>query len=216
MEPGRVWRDHERLHRACRRRAAPGRSLTDPNPLPDAGDRVEIHYRRPHSGVTTYRQLVLESTGRCVVTFQEEAPIPKPVVVDRVTILAPGSPVIWFTIPGAWHDIGIFHLADGSPTGIYANVLSPVRFEGQTSWRTTDLYLDVWVPLSGEPQILDEAELAEAVAEGHVSKEDAFKAKNEAGALMMRYQAGLWPPTYVAEWDLDRARRIRALLKDGR
>ena len=68
-------------------------------------------------------------------------------MVDGTVILAPGAPVIWFTMPGAWHDIGVFHLENGAPTGIYANVLTPVRFDGPTSWSTTDLYLDVFSSL---------------------------------------------------------------------
>ena len=133
------------------------------------------------------------------------------------TILEPGSPVIWFTFPGAWHDIGLFHLADGTPTGIYANVLTPVALsrqsgEGGWSWCTTDLCLDVWVGVGNgrhaweahEPMLLDEDELNRAETDGAVGAAMAARAREEADALVRDCRAGRWPPPVVREWSLDR------------
>ncbi|HEX8360342.1 MAG TPA: hypothetical protein VF613_09550, partial [Longimicrobium sp.] len=84
--------------------------------------RVEIHYRRLPDREQVFRQQVLEDDGSCVVTFLEVAELPKPVRAGERVILEPGAPVVWFTFRGLWHDIGRFHLRDGTFTGFYANV----------------------------------------------------------------------------------------------
>ena len=175
-----------------------------PVALPRAGTDVVILYRRPGRATETYRQRVLQSDSHGIVTLQAHTPIPAPLTVDSATILEPGSPVIWFTFPGEWHDIGLFHLADGTYTGLYANVLTPVELAGARSWTTTDLCLDVWIPAEGRPRILDEPELAEAEAAGLVTKESATRAREEAAALLKAHRAGTWPPPVVAEWSLGR------------
>ena len=199
---------HERPHRA--HRAGVGRLTTFAGA---PGRWVDIYYRRPHVGSTTYRQLVLAASPELIVTFQRQTPLAGPLNVDGEPILAPGSPVIWFTIPGAWHDIGRFYLPDEpNPTGVYANVLTPVEFVGPSSWRTTDLYLDVWVPDSGDPRVLDKDELAMAEEAGLVSAENAARAREEAEELMAGVTAKAWPPSLVYEWTLERA---QAMLDDA-
>ena len=167
---------------------------------------VNVRYRRLGRPTETYRQQVLESGPRGIVTFQPRTPIDAPLTVADTTILEPGSPVIWFTFPRAWHDIGLFHLADGTFTGLYANVLTPVEFASEHCWETTDLCLDVWVPRHGAAGLLDEAELADAEAAGLVASEVAARAREEANVLMEGLAAASWPPALVGEWSLARAR----------
>ncbi|MCY4572503.1 MAG: DUF402 domain-containing protein [Gemmatimonadetes bacterium] len=173
-------------------------------PLPAPGTTVEIRYRRLRRPTETYRQQVLKSGARGIVTFQPRTPIDAPLTVADTTILEPGSPVIWFTFPRAWHDIGLFHLADGTFTGLYANILTPVEFASEHCWETTDLCLDVWVPQRGTACLLDEAELADAEAAGLVASEVAARAREEASALMEGLAAASWPPALVGEWSLAR------------
>ncbi len=173
-------------------------------PLPAPGTTVEIRYRRLRRPTETYRQQVLKSGARGIVTFQPRTPIDAPLTVADTTILEPGSPVIWFTFPRAWHDIGLFHLADGTFTGLYANILTPVEFASEHCWETTDLCLDVWVPRHGTACLLDEAELADAEAAGLVASEVAARAREEASALMEGLAAASWPPALVGEWSLAR------------
>ncbi|HEX2204807.1 MAG TPA: DUF402 domain-containing protein, partial [Longimicrobium sp.] len=133
-------------------------------PLP----HVDIHYRRLPDRVTVFRQVVVEDAGEYVVTFLEASDVAKPVTDGGGrTILEPGAPVVWFSYPGAWHDVGRFHLADGTFTGVYANVLTPVAMR-PGRWETTDLCLDVWMGADGRVEVLDEAELAEAEARGWI------------------------------------------------
>lgn len=174
--------------------------------LPRVGAWVDIHYMRLGRPTEVYRQRVLESGGGGIVTFQPDTPIGAPLKVGGVTILEPGAPVIWFTFPGLWHDIGLFHLADGTWTGLYANVLTPVEFDGPRSWTTTDLCLDVWVPPGGDAVVLDEADLAHAEEASLIDGALVLRARKEAADLCRGHRAGTWPPRIVGEWSLERAR----------
>jgi predicted RNA-binding protein associated with RNAse of E/G family len=166
---------------------------------------VEIHYTRPPGRLTVFRQHVVERTAECVVTLLDEVDIPRPLTADGHTILEPGAPVVWFTFPGLWHDIGRFHTRAGRFTGFYANILTPVAFVTPTCWETTDLFLDVWLDDRGAT-LLDADELAAAVHSGAVSRVDASRARIEADALIRAAGAGGWPPGVCQRWPLERAR----------
>ncbi|HEX8453825.1 MAG TPA: DUF402 domain-containing protein [Longimicrobium sp.] len=171
-----------------------------------AGERwVEIEYRRLPDREQRFHQRVLDDDGECVVTFLESAELPKPVRAGTRVILEPGAPVVWLTFRGLWHDVGRFHLRDGTFTGFYANVLTPVEMEGDR-WRTTDLCLDVWLGADGEVQVLDEDELAEAERRGWATAETAARARHEAADLVERAREGRWPSALLHDWTLERAR----------
>lgn len=176
--------------------------------LPRTGAWVDIHYRRLGRPEEVYRQRVLESGPAGIVTFQPDTPIRAALTVGGATILEPGAPAIWFTFPELWHDIGLFHLADGTCTGLYANVLTPVEFAGPRSWTTTDLCLDVWVPPGGDAVVLDEADLDRAEGASLIDGPLAARAREEAEDLRFRHRAGTWPPPIVGEWSLERARLV--------
>src|SRR5690606_32387535 len=118
---------------------------------------VEIHYHRPPDRIEIFRQTVVDEQPGYVVTYLDSAAIGNALTVDDRPILEPGAPVVWFTFPDAWFDVGRFHLRDGTFTGYYANVLTPVRMEGDR-WETTDLFLDVWAGADGSVALLDEDE----------------------------------------------------------
>ena len=173
--------------------------------LPRPGTIVDIRYGRINAPLSVYRLLVLESRPDAVVTFQPRTPIHEPIVADGMTILEPGSPVIWFTFPGKWHDIGLFHRTNGALTGLYANILTPVAFVDERSWTTTDLCLDVWVPRWGPVALMDGDELDEAERSGRIQRESADRARTEARTLIHAQRAGKWPPPEISEWSLARA-----------
>ena len=168
-------------------------------------DHVDIHYRRLPDRLQVFRQLVLEDAGDYVVTYLPSAELPKPVKAGDRTILEPGAPVVWITYRDRWHDVGRFHLADGTFTGVYANVLTPVEMDG-ARWDTTDLCLDVWLGADGEAMVLDEDELLAAETAGWVDAETAARAREEAAVLLQGARGGQWPPREVHEWTLERAR----------
>lgn len=188
--------------------------MTSPAPtgpaqtLPRPGGLVDIRYRRSGKRTRVYRQIVLEARPDVVVSFQPRTPIDKPLVVDGFTILDPRSPVIWFTFPGRWYDVGLFHRTNGAFTGRYGNILTPVEFVDKRRWTTTDLCLDVWVPRWGSLQLADEDELNLAENEGHLPRELADRARAEAEAVVSACHAGTWPPPPVAEWSLARALEV--------
>lgn len=167
--------------------------------------RVSILYRRPPDRFERYEQTVLDETPERTVTWLPRAGIRRPAEAGGRVILEPESPVVWFTYPGVWHDIGRFHLADGTYTGAYANLLTPVEMAGR-QWETTDLFLDVWVPAEGDPELLDEEELTEAEERGWVPAETAARVREHAAELLAAARAGSWPPAEVAEWTLERVR----------
>jgi predicted RNA-binding protein associated with RNAse of E/G family len=167
---------------------------------------------RPPGRIQVYVQEVVHDDGRVKVTYARALELPEPLVVNGTVVLESGSDAVWFTFPGAWHDIGRFHRADGRLTGIYANVLVPCTFE-PGEWLTTDLFLDLWIPARadgtlGAPTLLDEDELEHAERSGWVGPELAGRAREEANRLLDAAAAGTWPPAVVEEWTLERARAV--------
>ena len=175
-------------------------------------ESVRIHYRRLPDREVVFEQPVIETTDECVVTLLQAASIDRPVTAGGRVVLEPGSPVVWFTFPGRWHDIGRFHLADGTFTGFYANILTPVRMDG-SRWETTDLCLDVWLGTGGEVELLDEEEFEEAVRRGWIDPETEAAARREASLLQREALEGQWPPATVRAWDLTRARAAIGTVK---
>lgn len=167
--------------------------------------QVQIFYTRPPREPDIYEQaLVLESPD-VVITLGLDLQLSSPKVIDGKVAMEPGSSIVWFTFPGRWHDIGKCYLQDGSFTGIYANMLTPVEIHPGGVWRTTDLCLDVWLPPTGPARLLDREALEQAVSSGAISSEWAARAEHEAAELMDAYEGGSWPPPIVHMWDLERA-----------
>lgn len=168
---------------------------------------VHIHYLRPPDRREVFTQRLLLDARDVKVTFAENVPFDPPIRIDGKVALEAGSDAVWFTFPGLWHDIGRFHRADGTFTGIYANILTPPKIGPQGIWETTDLFLDVWVDPRGKMLVLDEDQLAEAVARGWVTRAEAQRASAEVEWIRGEFAAGRWPPVVVAEWTLERARQ---------
>lgn len=179
-----------------------------PEPRYAPGDVVTIHYRRPPDRLQVFEQAVVEDDGECVVTYLPSAQIGKPMEIGGRVVLERGAPIVWFTYRGeVWHDVGRFHLADGTFTGIYANVLTPVRMDG-AGWETTDLFLDVWMDADGGIEILDRDEFDAALAAGWVDASTASRALAEAARLADDARRGAWPPAHVREWTVERVREV--------
>lgn len=152
------------------------------------------------------QELVHEST-EVLVTYQPHTPIKRPMIVADDVVLEDGSPAIWFTFPGQMYDVGRFHTADGTFTGLYVNIIEPVKLETRTDWTSTDLFLDIWIGADGEPQLLDFDEMEHAVVQGWISAQTAARARAEADRLIRAYQERSWPPPIVNEWTISRVRR---------
>jgi predicted RNA-binding protein associated with RNAse of E/G family len=176
--------------------------------------RVRIHYRRLPDREQIFDQRVVLQRDDVIVTLTDPMEIEAPMLIAGESALERGSRAVWFTFPGAWHDVGRFHRVDGSFTGCYGNVLTPPRILGDV-WYTTDLFLDVWQPSTGAVSLLDEDELDEALARSHIDPDLARRAREEAQQLLERAAAGDWPPPVVREWTLERALAVAAAQDRG-
>lgn len=171
---------------------------------------VRIHYLRAPDREQVYTQYLIHEEDGVKVTYARDLNLESPIRIAGDVVLETGSDAIWFTFPDAWHDIGIFHRADGSFTGTYANILTPCVFEEGGIWRTTDLFLDLWLDPTGHLLTLDEQDLNEAEVSGWVDPDTARRAWEEVRTLSAQAAAGLWPPGIVGEWSLARARELIA------
>ena len=166
---------------------------------------VHIHYLRPPDRWEIFTQHLIHDTPEVKVTLARNVPFDPPIRILGRVALEKGSDAVWFTFPGCWHDIGRFHRADGTFTGIYANILTPVEMPRTHIWRTTDLFLDLWVPSGEKMTVLDEDQLEEALERRWVSERTASRARQEADRLTQAYQEGEWPPSIVEEWTREKA-----------
>jgi predicted RNA-binding protein associated with RNAse of E/G family len=169
---------------------------------------ARIHYLRLPDRQHVYHQVLVHDAPDVRVTLARSTKLRGPLVIGGFVALDPGSDVVWFTFPGRWHDIGRFHRLDGTFTGIYSNVLTPPVFEAGEVWRTTDLFLDVWIPRGGSPAVLDRDEFDEAVEAGWVDDATGVRALEEVQGILAAVTAGDWPPGVVDEWTLERARAV--------
>jgi len=170
-------------------------------------EEVRIDYRRPPDRENVFTQRLILRSPEVIVTYLERTPLGRPVRVGGRTVLEAGSPAVWFTFPDRWHDIGRFHLADGTFTGLYANILTPVHFLSPAHWRTTDLFLDMWIDRDGRVEVLDREEFDEAAASGWIDSPTAARAETEVLTLLDRLERNAWPPPSVLEWTLERVQR---------
>lgn len=181
--------------------------------MASTADTVRILYHRPPDRDDVFVQRLVHRDDACVVTFMARTPVKTPARVDGRLILENGSPVVWFTFPGAWHDVGRFHTVDGRFTGTYSNILTPVEWLDESTWRTTDLFLDVWIAADGDIHVLDQKELEDALAGGAIDAALARRARAEASRLQQLAAEGTWPPSIVDDWPLA---RVLAFLESDR
>lgn len=172
--------------------------------------RVTIHYLRPPDHLEVFRQPIVHRSRDTIVTFSRGIQVTSPMELGGKVLLEAGSDIVWFTFPRQWHDIGRFHTADGAFTGFYANVLTPVEILPDDFWRTTDLFLDVWMEPGKAPVLLDEDELNAALEAGALDAETGRRARDEAEKILERARAGAWPPPAVREWTRERALAVLA------
>ncbi len=169
---------------------------------------VHIHYLRPPDRTEIFSQHLVWDDPEVKVTLATDLTFDPPIEIDGHVALETGSSAVWFTFPGRWHDIGLFHRADGRFVGTYANVLTPPDIHADGTWHTTDLFLDLWIGPDGRLQVLDLDQFAEAVAQGWLDGDTRKAAEAEVTRLTAGFNEGAWPPPVVAEWSLARARSL--------
>lgn len=172
-------------------------------PLPGAHNmnrRIVYRYKRLGKSTVDFNQTLVweERDVRVLLLERHDGPS---VIVEGVTTLESGAPILWFVFPGQWHDVGRFHLLDKQFTGWYTNICTPVEQDGDT-WSSTDLFIDHWQPVKGEGKWLDEDEFAEARRAKAIDDEMAERALREQRDIMRLVVKGAWPPAAAQTIDL--------------
>ena len=169
---------------------------------------IHLHYHRPPDREQIYQQNLIAEEAAAHVTLSTDLTIDTPARIKGETVLEVGSKIIWFTFPDTWHDIGLFHKSDGTFTGIYANIITPLKQLSPFVWETTDLFLDVWINSRKEFFVLDEDEFTLAKRNKWISSTTASNAISESKRLADGYRDGTWPPPFIFEWNLARALQL--------
>lgn len=168
--------------------------------------RIRLEYRRAGRPVTVYEELlVLDRPDTKVLLLESHAGADLR-VKDQV-ILGAGAPIVWYMFPEKWHNIGRFHLADGTFTGWYTNFIKPVEIQGD-NWSATDLFLDLWQPAKGDPVWLDEDEFNAAHKAGKLDNSTRQRVLNERALIELQVKMGGWPPPITRDIDLQQARSL--------
>ena len=171
--------------------------------------QVEIHYRRPPDRLDVFVQDLVVDRTDLKVTLHDPSTVGTTIRVGDRVIFEPEAPIVWFVFPGGWCDLGRFHLGDGTFTGYYVNLIAPPSLEDRT-WTMFDLCLDIWIEPDGDFQVLDQDEFDEAVDRQWIDPLTARQTRLELDRLVTELRAGSFPPVWVAEFDLERARNLRA------
>jgi predicted RNA-binding protein associated with RNAse of E/G family len=167
---------------------------------------IHYSYTRPGKDTAVYDHWLVVDRPELKVLLME-AYAGDPLVIDGKVVAEPGAALLWFVFPGAWHDIGRFHLADDTFTGWYTNLCTPVEIRENT-WASTDLFLDLWMTPDGFQSWLDEDELADAVREELLDDSTQSQIAGERSRIQTHLDLGAWPPPIAVELDLQAARGL--------
>lgn len=169
-------------------------------------EKIMYTYTRPGKNVATFEHwLVLDEPE--VKAMLMENYTGRDLIIDDTVVACNGSPLLWYVFPDRWHDIGRFHLPDGTFTGWYTNLCTPFSMDGN-NWASTDLFLDLWQFPNGQQQWLDEDELADAIEENLLDEAQQIAVAEERSYVQRHLDEGNWPPPIAHELDLSAAKRL--------
>lgn len=168
---------------------------------------MQIVYTRLPAETERYTQELLHDGPACKISLMQRGLDATPLRLGEVQ-LEPGGAVMWFVFPGRSYEVAAVHGPDGRMQGYYTNLIRPPTLETGV-WQITDLYLDVWQPAGEAPRLLDEDDLARAVADGKLGSEEAGRIRAEADAILRAGRARRWPPAIVTRNGLDAVPSLR-------
>ncbi|NIM52134.1 MAG: DUF402 domain-containing protein [Gemmatimonadales bacterium] len=169
--------------------------------------RIRYQYRRPGRDVTTYDEFLVLDRPDVKVLLQETYGS-RELRAGETIIHEAGAPMVWYVFPARWHDIARFHLLDGRFSGWYTNLTTPVEMKDDV-WSATDLFLDLWQPVMGDPQWLDEDEFEQACRAGWIDSATRRRVLNERAIIDLQVRQDAWPPPITKDIDLDQARALK-------
>ncbi len=164
---------------------------------------IRFEYHRPGKAATVYEEQLVLDRPDVKVLLQREY-VGDDVRVGGTVTLETGAPIVWFIPVGAWHDIGRFHLRDGTLTGWYTNLSKPVEFDGDT-WIGHDLFLDLWQPVIGKAVWLDQDEFDDAAGTSLIDHGTRKRTLNEKTLIDLQVSLGRWPPMIARDINLEQA-----------
>lgn len=157
---------------------------------------ITVTYIRPPDRRAELRSLLLEAGDDLLVSAVEYAPS-QPLRRRGEVVLDRGYWGIWFLFKDRPYDVGRVYRPDGTWTGYYVDVLEPVRWTGAdpaTLEPVVDLFLDLWIEPDGAVIVLDEDEFEEAERLGHISRDQADRARDVLRQLVREVEGGTFPP----------------------
>ena len=169
---------------------------------------IAIHYRRPPDRLDIFIQDLVVDEPDHKITLHDPSNLTTALTVGDQIIQEPGAPIVWYVFPNAWYDIGRFHLADGTFTGYYINLIAPPQL-GERYWTIYDLCLDVWLDPSGNCVVLDQDEFDEAVDSHWIDTTTAERVRHELDDVLQKLATGRFPPDVVQRYPLPLVRRLR-------
>ncbi len=168
---------------------------------------IRYEYHRPGKSTSVFHQwLVLDRPDVKVLLSEDFAGAD--LRAGESVIHQSGAPMIWYVFPEKWHDVGRFHDRDENHTGWYTNLITPVEIS-TAGWRASDLFLDLWQPVEGDPVWLDADELVEAVEQKVIDAATRKRIQNERVMIDLQIQMGAWPPAVAKDIDLQQARALK-------
>jgi len=176
--------------------------------------QIEIRYHRPPDRLDVFFQDLVVDEPDVKITLHDPSTIGNAITVGDQVVFEPRAPIVWFVFPEGWYDLGRFHLEDGTFTGYYVNLIAPPQLDGNV-WTMYDLCLDLWVEPDGTFHILDQDEFDEAVDRQWIDTVTAHRARNELNRFVDSISEGSWPGDWVARYDLERVRLLRAKSRTG-
>jgi predicted RNA-binding protein associated with RNAse of E/G family len=162
---------------------------------------VLIQYHRPGKSRLEYHERLILDQPEIKVLLLPAANAA--VEIGGAPALEQGAPIIWFVFPTQCSDVGRFHLLNGTFTGWYTNLCTPLETNNGV-WSLTDLFLDLWIPTHGSPVWLDQEEFDHATRTRALDEELVRLALAERSRIERLLSRHDWPPSICREWDLER------------
>lgn len=169
---------------------------------------IHYLYNRPGKASTVFDQWLVIDQPEVKVLLNEQH-VGRSITVGNHPILDHHAPAVWFVFPDAWYDVGRFHLRDGTFTGWYTNICTPVEVHGDR-WLSTDLFLDCWIWAGGGHEWLDEHEFTNATRDGTLDRATSGRVAHERDLIQEMVERGDWPPSIARDIDLEAAQNLLA------
>jgi predicted RNA-binding protein associated with RNAse of E/G family len=161
-----------------------------------SSQKLHLRYiRLPNHVLELYDDLVYKSKG--IIVGKARIASAHSVVFDGEVVLASGFEIVYFDFIGKWFSVGKIRNMQGKHTGYYCDIVTPPRLLEDGGIEITDLFLDLWVSPDLRYEVLDEAELEDALCNDWVAKQLYEKAKEELNKLIQIVKRGKFPPYQV-------------------